>query len=111
MYRSALEAAGLESAVWGHIGNNHLHVNILPRNRHEFDRGKALIAEWAKRVTEIGGTVSAEHGVGKLKRDALRVMYGDLHIEEMSALKRVFDPKWLLGSGTMLPEPAAEICT
>jgi D-lactate dehydrogenase (cytochrome) len=103
MYRLGMTEAGLESAVWGHIGNNHLHVNILPRSKEEFERGKALIAEWAKRVSESGGTISAEHGVGKLKRDALRIMYGDKHILEMSALKRALDPKWLLGCGNILP--------
>jgi D-lactate dehydrogenase (cytochrome) len=106
MYRSGMAEAGLESAVWGHIGNNHLHVNILPRSKDEFEKGKELIAEWAKKVTESGGTISAEHGVGKLKRDALRIMYGDKHILEMSALKRALDPKWLLGCGNILPAPS-----
>jgi D-lactate dehydrogenase (cytochrome) len=77
-------------------------VNILPRTAAEIDIGRALISEWAKRVTAVGGTISAEHGVGKLKRSALKIMYGDRHIEEMAALKRTFDPKWLLGPGTML---------
>jgi D-lactate dehydrogenase (cytochrome) len=106
MYRAAMNMAGLESAVWGHVGNNHLHVNILPHSKGEFERGKLLITEWSKRVSEIGGTISAEHGVGKLKRDALRIMYGDPHIREMSALKRALDPKWLLGCGNILPAPS-----
>jgi D-lactate dehydrogenase (cytochrome) len=106
MYRSATTEADLDCAIWGHIGNNHLHVNILPRNRPDFDKGKALIAEWARRIAEMGGTVSAEHGVGKLKREALKLMYGDRHILEMSALKRAFDPKGILGAGTMLPAGA-----
>ncbi|MDR2355227.1 MAG: FAD-binding oxidoreductase [Clostridiales Family XIII bacterium] len=103
MYRSATAETGPDCAIWGHIGNNHLHVNLLPRNGADFDRGKALLAEWARRVTEMGGTISAEHGVGKLKREALKIMYGDRHILEMAALKRVFDPDGRLGAGTMLP--------
>jgi D-lactate dehydrogenase (cytochrome) len=103
MYRSATAEEGLDCAIWGHIGDNHLHVNVLPRNKADFDRGRALIAEWAKKVTEMGGTVSAEHGVGKLKREALRIMYGEEHILEMRALKRALDPKGTLGAGTMLP--------
>jgi D-lactate dehydrogenase (cytochrome) len=103
MYRSAISEAGLDSAIWGHIGNNHLHVNLLPRNEADFCSGKALIADWARKVSEMGGTISAEHGVGKLKREALRIMYGDRHILEMAALKRVFDPGGLLGAGTVLP--------
>jgi D-lactate dehydrogenase (cytochrome) len=101
MYRSDTAAAGLDCAIWGHIGNNHLHVNILPRDREDFNSGKALITEWAKRVAEMGGTISAEHGVGKLKRDALRIMYGERHMREMYALKRTLDPKGTLGAGTI----------
>ncbi|MDR1573382.1 MAG: FAD-binding oxidoreductase [Clostridiales Family XIII bacterium] len=103
MYRSATAEAGLDCAIWGHIGNNHLHVNLLPRNGEEYGRGRSLIEEWAKRVTEMGGTVSAEHGVGKLKREALRIMYGEGHIREMRALKQALDPKRTLGAGTVLP--------
>jgi D-lactate dehydrogenase (cytochrome) len=107
MYRSATAESGLDCAIFGHIGNNHLHVNLLPRNRDEFGRGRALVAEWARKVTEMGGTISAEHGVGKLKRDALKIMYGERFIHEMAALKRAFDPKGLLGAGTMLSADAA----
>jgi D-lactate dehydrogenase (cytochrome) len=106
MYRSTTAEAGLDCAIWGHIGNNHLHVNLLPRSAEEFRRGGALIAEWARRVTEMGGTISAEHGVGKLKREALARMYGERHILEMAALKRAFDPGALLGAGTILPAGA-----
>ncbi|MDR2087905.1 MAG: FAD-binding oxidoreductase [Clostridiales Family XIII bacterium] len=103
MYRAATTESGLDCAIWGHIGNNHLHVNLLPRSREDCGKGRELLAEWARKVTEMGGTISAEHGVGKLKREALRIMYGERHILEMAALKRVFDPKGLLGAGTMLP--------
>jgi D-lactate dehydrogenase (cytochrome) len=108
MYRSTTAEAGLDCAIWGHIGNNHLHVNLLPRTEDEFNRGKALIALWAKKVTGTGGTISAEHGVGKLKREALKIMYGEKHILEMAALKRIFDPKGLLGAGTLLPAEATD---
>ena len=97
LYRRGLAEYGLESAVWGHAGNNHLHVNILPRNGEDYRRGKQLYARWARAVTEIGGTVSSEHAVGKSKADFLEIMYGPAHIAEMRALKRVFDPRGLLG--------------
>jgi len=101
MYRSMLKDYGLESAIWGHIGNNHLHVNILPNNEEEYKKGKALYNEWAANITRLGGAVSAEHGVGKLKANYLTVMYGEKHINEMAALKAVFDPKGLLCAGNM----------
>lgn len=113
MYRTTLRANGLQSAIWGHIGNNHLHVNVLPRDGGDYARGKALYQQWAQAVTDMGGAVSAEHGVGKLKRGFLATMYGEAHIREMARLKKQLDPAWVLGLGnlfapdTPLGEPAA----
>ncbi len=101
MYDSTLKELGLESAKFGHIGNNHLHVNILPRNGEEYRTGKELFKKWAAEVTRMGGAVSAEHGVGKLKADFLTIMYGEAHIAEMAKMKAVFDPKGLLGTGNL----------
>jgi D-lactate dehydrogenase (cytochrome) len=114
MYRRTLAAAGLESAAWGHIGNNHLHVNVLPRDAADFSAGKALFRDWAREVTAMGGAVSAEHGVGKLKRDFLLAMYGPDHIREMAACKRQLDPAGILGRGNLFDEallPGTEAAT
>ena len=77
LYRQTLAEGGFEYATWGHIGDNHLHVNILPRDMAEHARGKELFLRWAREVTAMGGAVSAEHGVGKLKAPFLTVMAGD----------------------------------
>ena len=108
LYRATLAEAGLESAAWGHIGNNHLHVNVLPRSSEEYARGKELFARWATEVTRMGGAVSAEHGVGKLKRDFLEIMYGTDHIREMARVKRAFDPACQLGRGNLIDERLLE---
>lgn len=109
MYHNMLAERGLQSAIWGHIGDNHLHVNILPRNAQDYKKGKELYAEWALEATRLGGAVSAEHGVGKLKANYLAVMYGEDHIAEMAALKAVFDPKGLLGTGNLfIPRKGGE---
>ncbi|MBA2333561.1 MAG: FAD-binding oxidoreductase, partial [Blastocatellia bacterium] len=52
----------------------------------------------------LGGTVSAEHGIGKLKSKYLQVMMGERYINEMVELKRAFDPKGILGRGNMFDE-------
>lgn len=101
MYHDDLCAAGLEYVIFGHIGNNHLHVNILPRTPEEYQQGKSLYLEWAHRVVAMGGTVSAEHGIGKLKTAMLEIMYGPDGIGQMRAVKRVFDPQMLLNRGTL----------
>ena len=107
-YRQTIAAAGLESAAWGHIGNNHLHVNILPRNEEDYATGKKLFAEWAQTVTAMGGAVSAEHGVGKIKRDFLTIMYGEDQIGQMAALKAQLDPKAQLGRGNLFAPNVAD---
>jgi D-lactate dehydrogenase (cytochrome) len=101
LYNNGLKTSGLESVIFGHIGNNHLHVNILPRNPDEYARGRSLYLDWASEVVSMGGSVSAEHGIGKLKRAFLELMYGPEMIDEMRALKRVFDPQGLLNPGNL----------
>jgi len=101
MYNHDLKDEKLEYAIWGHIGDNHLHVNILPNNKKEFLRGKALHEKWAKAAGERGGTVSAEHGVGKTKAPYLKFMYGEDACREMKALKTTFDPLYMFNQGNM----------
>jgi D-lactate dehydrogenase (cytochrome) len=104
-YREILETQGLEYVIFGHIGNNHLHVNMLPRNNEEVHQGMDNYMTFAKRAVELGGTVAAEHGIGKLKRAFLEAMYGDNGIKEMQAVKRSLDSKWLLNRGNMIAIP------
>ena len=104
LYRRTLAEAGLESATWGHIGNNHLHVNVLPRDERDYAAGKELFRSWAREVTAMGGAVSAEHGVGKIKRDFLLTMYGPDAIDEMAHLKVALDPRGRLGRGNLFDE-------
>lgn len=101
LYRRTLAEAGLESAVWGHIGDNHLHVNVLPRDEHDHAAGKELFGAWARAVSAMGGAVSAEHGVGKIKRDFLLSMYGGVHVDEMARLKAALDADGRLGRGNL----------
>jgi D-lactate dehydrogenase (cytochrome) len=100
-YERDLAAAGLAHVKFGHIGDSHVHVNIIPENRRDYEAGRQLYRQWAEAVVGLGGTVSAEHGVGKLKRGLLELMYGTAGIAAMRDVKRCFDPGLLLGRGTM----------
>jgi len=99
LYNRDLETSGLEYVKFGHIGNNHIHVNILPRSLEEYDQGRSLYSRWADAVVDLGGTISAEHGIGKLKRDLLARMFGPEAIKQMQALRQIFNPKDLLNAG------------
>jgi D-lactate dehydrogenase (cytochrome) len=101
MYRDGLQRAGLQSVVFGHVGDNHVHVNIIPRTLAEYETGRALYLKWARTVVALGGTVSAEHGIGKLKTAMLREMYGEDGIRQMRELKRKFDPGMMLNPGNL----------
>lgn len=101
IYLSDLSKTSLTHAIFGHIGDNHLHVNIAPKNPSEYLAGKALIRSWCENAVLLGGTISAEHGTGKLKKEYLRIMYNDNDINQMKALKMVFDKKNILGRGNI----------
>ncbi|MCX6344572.1 MAG: FAD-binding oxidoreductase [Armatimonadetes bacterium] len=101
MYDHGLQQSGLQSVIFGHIGNNHLHVNILPRSMEEYEQGKALYLSWAQLIVALGGSASAEHGIGKIKAPFLQLMYGDKGIAQMRALRKLFDPKTTLNPGNL----------
>ncbi len=104
LYRRTCEAEKLTYIIFGHIGNAHLHLNILPRNRDEFDRAKALYRRLVDAVLTMGGTLSAEHGIGKLKSEYLIQMYGADGIREMVRVKKAFDPYLVLNIGNLIPK-------
>ena len=59
---------------------------------------------FAEHAVGLGGTVSAEHGLGKLKHDFLRILYGDEGLAEMAAVKKALDPAGILNRDVMFPE-------
>ena len=104
LYKDTLQSSGLRYTIFGHIGDNHVHVNILPRDETEGVRARELYVEFLKYAASVGGTLSAEHGVGKLKRDYLRFFYNDDQLREMVKLKKAFDPHGILGRGNIFSE-------
>lgn len=86
---------------FGHIGENHLHVNLLPKTEEEKAAAKDIIMKYVKKGISLGGTVSAEHGIGKIKHQYLKEMYGDAGIQEMIRIKKHFDPNCILNKGNI----------
>jgi D-lactate dehydrogenase (cytochrome) len=103
-YRDTLGASELRFVIFGHVGDNHVHVNILPRDDAEAARAGEIYMTFVRRAVSLGGTISAEHGVGKLKREYLRELYGGQALRQMAALKRAFDPACILGRGNIFAE-------
>jgi len=104
-YRAELMQRALDYVIFGHIGDAHLHVNILPKSHPEFDEAQRLMLDFARRAVELGGTVSAEHGLGKRKAHLLELQYTPAQTEAMKAVKRRLDPQWLLNRGNLFAPP------
>ncbi|HSD63928.1 MAG TPA: FAD-binding oxidoreductase, partial [Ignavibacteriaceae bacterium] len=78
--KSLVIQSGLKFIAYGHFGNSHLHLNMLPLNKKEYEKGKEIYKQICIRAVELKGTISAEHGIGKLKTEYLEIMYGKKNI-------------------------------
>lgn len=105
-YHSILREAALEYVIFGHIGDNHVHLNILPKNTEELEHGLKIYKLFAEKAVEYGGSVSAEHGIGKIKIEFLKFMYSEEEIEQMRAVKRALDPLLIFNSGNIFESKA-----
>jgi len=102
LYRQELtQNFGDKFVMFGHIGDAHVHTEVLPETQQERERADAIAIELAKEVVAMGGTVGAEHGLGKRKAHLLSIQYGTDVIEAMRSVKRRFDPQQLLGQGSL----------
>ncbi len=100
--RKELARESLEHAVFGHIGDDHLHLNILARDPGEYEVARAVYGRLVAIAVAMGGTTSAEHGLGKLKAGDLARLYPPEVLERMRAVRRALDPAGILGRGTLL---------
>lgn len=103
-YKERLDGSGLEYVIFGHMGDNHPHVEIILKSMEDFEKAKRVYAEFAEKAIELGGSPSAEHGIGKIKREYMRMMYGDDGIAGLRRIKDTMDPKGMLCPGNILEE-------
>jgi FAD/FMN-containing dehydrogenase len=87
--------------IFGHVGDANVHVDLIPATPEQAKKTEELMHHLARYVVSLGGTVAAEHGIGKVKTDLLKLMYSPAEIEAMREVKRRLDPEWLLGRGTI----------
>jgi len=93
-------------APFGHLGDGNIHLNVLPpqaaQPRAFMARWPDLIAAIAEVSLSLGGTVSAEHGIGLIKRAALKTMLSPVEQELMHQLKTLLDPQVNLNPGKVI---------
>jgi FAD/FMN-containing dehydrogenase len=102
--RTIAERAGgdIEPAVtYGHVGNGHPHQNYIARDAAELAVIEQVVEDTLRYVIGLGGTIAAEHGIGKLKRRWLELQLSPLQLAVMRTIKRELDPLGLLAPGNI----------
>jgi FAD/FMN-containing dehydrogenase len=103
MARHHADAAGIDRGIaYGHAGNGHPHQNFIAQTADDLHRIEQVVQATLRDVIAMGGTVAAEHGIGKLKRRWLPMQASEAQQRVMRALKREFDPLGLLAPGNVL---------
>ncbi|MFN2564153.1 MAG: FAD-binding oxidoreductase [Gemmatimonadaceae bacterium] len=100
--RALADRAGIEQPViYGHAGSGHPHQNFIARDAAELEMVERVIEATLQHVVTLGGTVSAEHGIGKLKRRWLPLQATPAQLGVMRAVKRELDPLGVLAPGNI----------
>ena len=94
---AARVAPGARTIIFGHLADGNMHVNILGLSPDDERATEAILA----RVAELGGSISAEHGIGRAKARWLSLTRSPADIAAMRAIKRALDPKGLLNPGVI----------
>ncbi len=81
-----LESSKVDHVVFGHSGQGHLHANLIPKDNLELERAELAVELIAQEAVNLNGTVSAEHGTGKLKIPLLKLMYSPKELSDMEFL-------------------------
>lgn len=103
-YHRRLEEVGLDFVVFGHIGDGHVHVNMLPATREQLHAAKELYVEFAREAVRLGGSAAAEHGIGRLKRAFLPIQFTIEQVDSMRRVKAALDPAGTLNPGVLFEE-------
>jgi FAD/FMN-containing dehydrogenase len=97
---------GIRPMAFGHVGDGNIHFNLT---QPEGADGHAYLARWQEFndlvhgvVRELAGSISAEHGVGRLKRDEITHYKSPIEIELMCRVKRAFDPDGIMNPGKLV---------
>ncbi len=100
-----LRDAGIDRALrYGHVGNGHPHYNLIVRDAEEAARAGAVVRRMCEAACAEGGTITAEHGIGKIKKPYVRYRFSPLELAAMRAVKGVFDPAGIMAPGNLFPD-------
>jgi FAD/FMN-containing dehydrogenase len=102
---------GSQVVAFGHLGDGNIHFNVrAPEGATEAwveETGPDVMRFVHDLVTAAGGSISAEHGIGQLKRDELARLGGEARLGALRAIKQALDPRGIMNPGKLVP-PAEE---
>jgi FAD/FMN-containing dehydrogenase len=109
-YLDAVDAAAraerIDVVMFGHAGDGHVHVNLLP-NLHDDDwlpRVRTIYDGVSRAVIALGGTPSGEHGAGRLRANLMEELYGPQILECFRAVRSAFDPAGQFDGGVIIDD-------
>jgi len=102
MYDQDIKSSNILGAIFGHVGNCHLHVNFLPVDMEEMRTVQEIIDSWAKKISAFGGCIAAENGIGKLKKHLFSNYVHEFERALALQIKQSFDQENLLNPGNIL---------
>jgi FAD/FMN-containing dehydrogenase len=111
---AAVKAAmpGIRPVPFGHVGDGNIHFNLTQPAGADT---KAYMAEWERMnhivhevALDLGGSISAEHGIGRFKRDEMRQVKPAPELDMMLAIKAALDPEGLMNPHALLPGPSGD---
>lgn len=99
---------GTRVAAFGHLGDGNVHFHVIappgtPRGAWEEGHGKLISQQVHDMVTAWHGSISAEHGIGQIKRDELARLGDPVALALMRQIKQALDPRGLLNPGKLVP--------
>jgi D-lactate dehydrogenase (cytochrome) len=103
-YEADIKKEGLRACIFGHACGIQLHVNLLPENNDQYEKGRYLFEKWAIEIAKNKGKVVTEHGVGKLKKNMFCLTAKEDYINEIKRLKSIYDSIKMWNPGNMIDD-------
>lgn len=91
--RKISAAAGVKTAIWGHAGDGNLHVYFLLEREADLYRLEPLMLDLGREAYRVGGAISGEHGLGRLKKKIARAVMPPDYFKAQENIKTAFDPE------------------
>lgn len=97
------ERYGLEIFAFGHAGDGNIHLNVTSSSTDNRERAEEGVVALARRVVELGGTISGEHGIGEAKKHLVPLELSARSIALQKGIRDVFDPLGIMNPGKVFP--------